>query len=102
MKQYYLHYLSLHKNGYNKLCHFLGQLMTIFCISYIIYISYRDGWQHLFYLPITWFVTYPFAWFGHFIFEKNEPAAFRNPLMAKISDWIMFYEILMLRHKLWT
>ena len=32
---------------------------------------------------------YPFAWIGHFVFEKNKPAAFSNPLWAKACDWIM-------------
>jgi hypothetical protein len=40
------------------------------------------------------FVVYPFAWAGHFIFEKNKPAAFRDPIKAKICDWIMFKDIL--------
>ena len=40
-------------------------------------------------LLLTPFIVYPFAWLGHFIFEKNKPAAFKNPLWAKISDWIM-------------
>jgi hypothetical protein len=40
------------------------------------------------------FVVYPFAWAGHFIFEKNKPAAFSDPIKAKICDWIMFKDIL--------
>jgi hypothetical protein len=40
-------------------------------------------------LLATPFVVYPFAWFGHYVFEKNEPAAFSNPLWAKACDWIM-------------
>jgi len=36
------------------------------------------------------FVVYPFAWSGHYFFEKNEPAAFKNPLYAKASDFVMF------------
>lgn len=35
------------------------------------------------------FIVYPFAWSGHFFFEKNKPAAFKDPIKAKISDWIM-------------
>ena len=35
-------------------------------------------------------VVYPFAWSGHYFFEKNKPAAFKNPLWAKACDWIMF------------
>jgi hypothetical protein len=40
------------------------------------------------------FVVYPFAWSGHFFFEKNKPAAFKDPVKAKIADWIMLFDIL--------
>jgi len=41
------------------------------------------------------FIVYPFAWSGHFLFEKNEPAAFKDPVKAKICDWIMFKDIIL-------
>ena len=47
------------------------------------------------------FIVYPFAWSGHYFFEKNKPAAFQNPIYAKISDWIMFKEILLGRLRVW-
>jgi hypothetical protein len=40
------------------------------------------------------FVVYPFAWSGHFFIEKNKPAAFKNPLWAKASDWVMLKDII--------
>jgi hypothetical protein len=45
-------------------------------------------------LLLTPFVVYPFAWTGHFVFEKNEPAAFSHPLWAKACDWVMLKDIL--------
>ena len=39
-------------------------------------------------------VVYPFAWAGHLFFEKNKPAAWSNPVLAKICDWIMIKDIL--------
>ena len=50
------------------------------------------SWLLLIFTP---FVIYPFAWSGHYFFEKNEPAAFSSPLRAKISDWMMFRDILL-------
>jgi hypothetical protein len=38
--------------------------------------------------------VYPFAWSGHYFFEKNQPAAFKDPVKAKISDWMMLWDIL--------
>jgi hypothetical protein len=31
---------------------------------------------------------------GHLYFEKNEPAAFKNPVLAKLSDWRMLWDIM--------
>ena len=41
------------------------------------------------------------TWSGHYFFEKNKPAAFSDPIKAKISDWIMFKDILLGRIKIW-
>jgi hypothetical protein len=45
-------------------------------------------------LLLTPFIVYPFAWSGHYFFEKNQPAAFKDPVKAKISDWMMLFDIL--------
>ena len=61
----------------------LGQLATI---SYITFCIFTKIWLMLLLAP---FVVYPFAWSGHYFFEKNKPAAFKNPLYAKAADFIM-------------
>ena len=44
------------------------------------------------YLPVCFVVGYAFAWFSHFVIEKNKPATFKYPLWSFISDYkIMFY-----------
>lgn len=88
--EYYQHYLSLHQNKTCRRLHVLGQIMTILFVSGIIYFG---GWCYLL-LPLTPFIVYPFAWSGHFYFEKNTPAAFKNPLWAKASDWVMLFDII--------
>ena len=40
------------------------------------------------------FIVYPFAWSGHFFFEKNTPAAWTNPIKAKVCDWKMTWDTL--------
>tara|TARA_R100000008_G_C3565621_1_gene158985 strand:- start:761 stop:970 length:210 start_codon:yes stop_codon:yes gene_type:complete len=55
------------------------------------FVIYNSYW---YLIPLIPFVIYPFAWSGHFFFEKNNPAAFKRPLYAKASDWMMFYDIL--------
>ena len=95
LKEYYNYYLSLHKHPKTRLLHFLGQWVTI---SFIIMVLYNNLW---YLIPLIPFVVYPFAWSGHYFFEHNKPAAFVNPFYAKVSDWIMFKDILLGRLKIW-
>ena len=37
---------------------------------------------------------YACAWIGHFVFEKNKPASFKQPLYSFISDWRMLSDII--------
>ena len=83
LSEYYKHYLTLHQNKWNRRLHVLGQITTL-CYLYLCLTVLP-----LYVILITPFIIYPFAWTGHFVFEKNKPAAFSNPLYAKISDWIM-------------
>ena len=34
---------------------------------------------------------YSFAWIGHFFFEKNKPATFKNPIYSLYGDYVMAY-----------
>jgi len=93
--EYYKHYLTLHQNKACRALHFLGQCVTIGCIMGIIL---HGTWLMLLGAP---FIVYPFAWAGHYFFEKNSPAAFSDPVKAKISDWLMFRDIILGRIKIW-
>ena len=88
MKEYYEMYLTLHTNKICRRLHVLGQFMTILWIVCCLYFGYY--W----FLILTPLVVYPFAWSGHYFFEKNQPAAFKDPVKAKISDWMMLLDIL--------
>ena len=37
---------------------------------------------------------YGFAWVGHFFFEKNRPATFKQPFYSLMGDFMMWYEAL--------
>ena len=95
IKDYYAHYLTLHKHPKCRLLHFLGQLFTLF----FVFIAIKSKLWLL--LLATPFVIYPFAWSGLYFFEKNKPAAFSDPIKAKISDWIMFKDILLGKLSIW-
>lgn len=86
--EYYEMYLSLHRNKWCRRLHVLGQLVTI---AFIYNCVVHGAWLALLLSP---FVVYPFAWTGHYVFEKNEPAAFKNPIWAKACDWVMLKDII--------
>lgn len=86
-REYYRHYLSLHQNIWCRRLHVTGQFATIL---YIIMAFSYNMWL----LLATPFIVYPFAWSGHYFFEKNTPAAFSHPLWAKVSDWVMLKDII--------
>jgi hypothetical protein len=37
---------------------------------------------------------YGFAWVGHFFFEKNRPATFKQPFYSLMGDFMMWYDAL--------
>ena len=89
-EEYYKYYLTLHTNKWCRRLHVMGQLVTILFLCFVIYNKY---WLLA---PLTPFIIYPFAWSGHFYFEKNRPLAWEGKkdygwttLKAKACDWIM-------------
>jgi|TARA_R110000824_G_scaffold379092_1_gene570922 hypothetical protein len=87
-KEYYEYYLTIHQNKWCRRLHIVGQAATV---AFVVGAVYHQLWAALIAAP---FVVYPFAWTGHFVFEKNMPAAFTHPLWAKASDWVMLKDIL--------
>lgn len=88
MKEYYEMYLTLHQNKICRRLHVLGQIMTLLWIAGCLW------YEYFWFLLLTPLIVYPFAWSGHYFFEKNQPAAFKDPVKAKISDWMMLWDIL--------
>ena len=86
--EYYEYYLTLHQNKWTRrlhaLCHLFTIIFVVICISLQLWLL----------LLLTPFIVYPFAWSGHYFFEKNKPAAFKNPLWAKACDWVMLKDII--------
>ena len=38
-------------------------------------------------------ISYGSAWIGHFVFEHNKPAAFKNPFYSLAGDFRMVFEV---------
>jgi hypothetical protein len=91
---YYRYYLSLHQDPRCRRMHVAGQIFTLLFVILILVKSFTVSPWLLLLLLLTPFLVYPWAWFGHFYFEKNKPAAFKNPLWAKACDWVMMWDML--------
>jgi hypothetical protein len=77
-------YLSEHSNRTNRVLHFVGSTLGLVQIV----IGAFTG--HLLLVGAGIATGYGFAWFGHFVIERNRPASFRYPLWSFIADWKMW------------
>ncbi|WP_340202797.1 Mpo1-like protein [Ascidiimonas sp. W6] len=87
--EFYLFYLSEHKNKTSRILHFIGTFL-VFALTFI-FIFMGAGWIWIL-VPIA---GYGFAWIGHYFFEKNKPATFKYPLWSLLSDFKLFFEIVL-------
>lgn len=86
--EFYAFYLTEHSNKTSRILHFTG---TFLFFLFLIYISITKQWTIWWILPL---IGYGFAWVGHFFFEKNKPATFKYPFWSLISDFKLFFELL--------
>ncbi len=88
LSEFYPFYLSEHQNLTCRRLHFVGSSLVLGCIAALVL---TGQW---FWLPTALLCGYGFAWVGHFMFEKNKPASFKQPLYSFVSDWLMYKDIL--------
>ena len=86
--EFYPYYLQEHSNATCRLLHFIGSCLILSIIGFTIVSS---QYIYLYALPV---IGYGFAWLGHFFFEHNRPATFKNPIYSLMGDWVMFKDIL--------
>jgi len=85
--EFYPFYLSEHRNRTCRRLHFLGASLSLVCLA--LFLATLNGWWILAGL----LCGYGFAWIGHFVFEKNQPASFKQPLYSFMGDWVMYGQI---------
>ena len=78
-------YVSEHQLPLTRLLHFTGTSLGIVLALFFIV---RGQW---YFFPVFLVVGYGFAWFAHFVIEKNRPASFRFPFWSFISDFKMMW-----------
>ena len=68
-----------------RVLHFVGTSLGIVLVVWFV-VSGR--W---YFFPLFFAVGYAFAWFAHFVVEKNKPASFKYPFWSFISDFKMMW-----------
>ena len=86
--EFYRFYLTEHRSIMSRRLHATGSSIGIYFFSKAI--RQRKA-KYLVYGLVS---GYACAWVGHFVFEKNKPASFKQPLYSFISDWRMLSDIL--------
>lgn len=86
--EFYPTYLSEHSNRVCRELHFAGSTLALACLAALLLT------ENLWWLPAALLCGYGFAWIGHFVFEKNQPATFRHPFYSFLGDWIMYWQML--------
>lgn len=86
--EFYRFYLTEHRNIMSRRLHVAGSSIGLYFFSKAIIQRKRK------YFLYGLASGYACAWIGHFIFEKNKPASFKQPLYSFVSDWRMFADVL--------
>ncbi|BAP36262.1 DUF962 domain-containing protein [Acinetobacter guillouiae] len=85
--EFYRFYLTEHRSMMSRRLHAAGSSIGIYFFSKAI----RQ--RKAKYVAYGLLSGYACAWVGHFVFEKNKPASFKQPLYSFISDWRMLSDI---------
>jgi hypothetical protein len=78
-------YVEEHSRPLTRALHLAGTSIGLGLLAWFI----ATGRWYFF--PLFLVVGYAFAWFAHFVVEKNRPATFKYPLWSFISDFRMMW-----------
>jgi hypothetical protein len=82
-KEFYPYYLSQHRDRRSLFLHFVGTSLGLALL--------------LLGKPLMGLaLSYLLAWCGHFAFEGNRPASFKNPIYSFMGDMKMYWQMLTL------
>lgn len=85
---FYRFYLTEHRNIMSRRLHATGSSIGLYFFSKAI-LKRKPR-----YFAYGLLSGYACAWVGHFMFEKNKPASFKQPFYSFISDWRMLSDIM--------
>lgn len=86
---FYPFYLSEHSEPVCRTLHFIGTFIGIIFLV-VVLATFQNKWW-AFASPL-W--GYGFGFAGHYFFEHNKPATFKNPFYSFAADLKMFADLL--------
>jgi hypothetical protein len=86
--EFYEFYLTQHENPVCRLLHVMGVLGAA---GVLVFSAVRGAWGWTALAPV---VGYGCGWTGHFVFEGNRPASFRQPWFSLLGDLLMTTQVL--------
>ena len=86
--EFYPFYLTQHADRICRRTHFIGSSLALASLARFV-ISGNPWW-----ILAALVMGYGGAWIGHFVFEKNRPASFAQPLFSFRADWVMYWQML--------
>jgi hypothetical protein len=87
-REFWDFYVQEHSKPATRALHFVGTSLGLLLLVWLIW---RGSWH---YFPLSLVVGYAFAWFAHFVVEKNKPATFQYPFWSFVSDYKMMWYML--------
>lgn len=85
---FYPYYLGEHSNRTCRRLHFVGSTMGLVLLAAAVLT--QQWWL----AALAFVQGYGFAWVGHFFFEHNRPASFKQPWFSYLGDWKMWWQTL--------
>lgn len=85
--RFYEYYLGEHRNRTCRLLHVIGSWLVL---AVVLTALLTGRARVLLAAPL---LGYGFAWIGHFFFERNRPATFRQPWYSLAGDWVLWWQI---------
>lgn len=87
--EFYPFYLSQHQNPVCRLLHVAGVLGATSSLAVALT---HQAWLAAALSPL---IGYGCGWTGHFVFERNRPASFKQPIFSLVGDLIMTKDVLL-------
>ncbi|MGI9101799.1 MAG: Mpo1-like protein [Terriglobales bacterium] len=81
--EFFLYYLRQHMSATNRWLHACGTAAGVLAVALALLL--RHPWFALLWLPLG----YGFAWFGHLLVERNQPATWSYPAWSFVADFRM-------------